>query len=110
MLSDSCRTFHQHWCNMPASFRTAQVVSADGYHRFTEEGNMVAWESLIICTRPSSIAEEAPCPICFDQISTDKYFLTGCKHAFHKECLAAWQQYASPASCPMCRGTLTAVA
>ena len=85
-----------------------QAVSADGYHRFTEEDNLVAWEYLIICTRPSSIAEDAACPICWDQISADKSHLTGCNHAFHTDCLAAWQQYASPATCPLCRGSLAA--
>ena len=82
------------------------MAAADAYSRFQEDGNTVAWESLIISARSSSKAP--PCPICHEEMSTDGY-MTSCKHAFHRDCLAAWHKYQPPATCPTCRSDLPAV-
>ena len=86
-----------------------QTASHDGYHRFKEDGNTVEWESLVISARQTSFAEDTPCPICWSQISSDKGYLTGCRHGFHKDCLSEWQQFSQGAGCPLCRGALVAV-
>ena len=85
----------------------SQDVASDMYSRFSEDGNMVVWESLIICARPSHM--ESPCPICYEGFSSYVPFLTSCKHAFHEGCLAAWHKHKAPATCHMCRGDLLAM-
>ena len=83
-----------------------QVAAPDAYSRFREDGNTAIWESLIICARSGTKAPS--CPICHEEMSADSY-MTSCKHAFHKGCLAAWHKFQPPATCPTCRGDLPAL-
>ena len=73
------------------------MAASDGYSRFTEDSNLVDWESLIICARPSHMI--SLCPICYEGWDSHGAYVTSCKHAFHKGCLAAWHKYKSPATC-----------
>ena len=83
-----------------------QEASDDGYHCFDEGDNTVGWKSVVITVCPASIAQDPTCPICRGTMSWDRRYLTGCRHAFHKGCLAAWQQYSENAGCPLCRRSL----
>ena len=77
-----------------------QVVAGDIiYHRFNEVDNTVDWASLVISVRSDKTKD--PCPICWEAIS-GRPTRAPCKHSFHAECLAAWQNFAKTPSCPLC--------
>lgn len=47
------------------------------------------------------------CSICYDDMTEEQRFQTGCFHHFHKECMARWvttrRESSGRVSCPMCR-------
>ena len=79
---------------------------SDGYHRFEETGNVVAWESLVISVRSADCVTSNICPICWQNIYTDACYGLPCKHSFHQNCLAAWKRCQSAACCPVCNSSL----
>jgi hypothetical protein len=44
------------------------------------------------------------CPICLDDISNNKLFVTNCNHCFHTKCLFVY--FIDRNSCPICRNIL----
>lgn len=52
------------------------------------------------------------CAICYEEMTEEQRFQTGCFHHFHKECMGRWvtQRRASfeRVSCPMCRAPVRA--
>ena len=54
---------HRRCCATCSAEACTQVVS-DGYHRFEETGNVVAWESLVISVRSADCGTSNICPIC----------------------------------------------
>ena len=45
------------------------------------------------------------CPICFNEISLDNKYITGCKHEYCKDCLDNWFDKGKN-TCPKCRRTI----
>ena len=51
---------------------------------------------------PTSTDISEPCPICYDDIKTEKdSSILICKHIFHKKCIKNW--LSQNTSCPICR-------
>ena len=73
-------------------------------------GGKITWKAVSRPAGPLAQPEdpvelEDDCPICFEPLGQDvagEVVVTGCRHTFHKRCLAEWDEKGTD-SCPVCR-------
>lgn len=49
------------------------------------------------------VDSQKECPICFEEITTDKELITKCNHRFHDKCINEWIKMDTCNACPICR-------
>lgn len=78
--------------------------------RTTKKKSKTATTSTTKSTKTSTKSNEPDtyvCPICLENITSDKITTIECDHNFHAKCLQVWCKNKTKVKCPMCRNDIS---